>query len=230
MVELLKAHVDPGSVLSGFVARHLRCGQVEDRGRNACSSSTLSKPEKQARLVRHETVSGSTSRFRTFPRGDPPQGRASRRLLPEQSFSNTRSTSRWSTFSTGERSSFVPCSLKRARQLLERGARSGSQEAPFYHPTGLRPKRAPSTTSSWLSDQKAGKRASAAITDAIQNDPETDEKKKAVFALSQLGKDQSVPQLIQWQRRMPIVRCARRRISGWGNRRMNVLWLILSRC
>jgi HEAT repeat protein len=47
----------------------------------------------------------------------------------------------------------------------------------------------------WLA-QKAGKKASAAITDAIQNDPETDVKKKAVFALSQLPKDESVPQLI----------------------------------
>jgi HEAT repeats len=66
----------------------------------------------------------------------------------------------------------------------------------FYQPTGLRPTTAPSTTSSWLGDQKAGKRAAAAITDAIQNDPETDGKKKAVFALSQLPKDQSVPRLI----------------------------------
>jgi HEAT repeat protein len=47
----------------------------------------------------------------------------------------------------------------------------------------------------WIS-QKAGKKASAAITDAIQNDPETDVKRKAVFALSQLPKDESVPQLI----------------------------------
>ncbi|MGA9672480.1 MAG: HEAT repeat domain-containing protein [Terracidiphilus sp.] len=47
----------------------------------------------------------------------------------------------------------------------------------------------------WIA-QKAGKRATAALTDAIQNDPETDVKKKAVFALSQLPKDESVPQLI----------------------------------
>ena len=31
---------------------------------------------------------------------------------------------------------------------------------------------------------------------AIQNDPETEVKKRAVFALSQLPKDESVPQLI----------------------------------
>ena len=47
----------------------------------------------------------------------------------------------------------------------------------------------------WLA-QKAGKKATGAITDAIENDPETDVKKKAVFALSQLPKDESVPQLI----------------------------------
>jgi hypothetical protein len=47
----------------------------------------------------------------------------------------------------------------------------------------------------WIA-HKAGKRATAALTDAIQNDPETDVKKKAVFALSQLPKDEGVPQLI----------------------------------
>jgi HEAT repeat protein len=47
----------------------------------------------------------------------------------------------------------------------------------------------------WLA-QKAGKRA-AAITEAIENDPETDVKKHAVFALSQLPKDEGVPLLIQ---------------------------------
>ena len=47
----------------------------------------------------------------------------------------------------------------------------------------------------WLS-QKAGQNAATAIADAIENDPETDVKKKAVFALSQLPKDQGVPKLI----------------------------------
>ena len=47
----------------------------------------------------------------------------------------------------------------------------------------------------WIA-QKAGKRATQALTDAIQNDPETDVKKRAVFALSQLPKEESVPQLI----------------------------------
>ena len=47
----------------------------------------------------------------------------------------------------------------------------------------------------WLA-QKAGKKASAAITNAIENDPDQQVKKKAVFALSQLPKEEGVPQLI----------------------------------
>jgi len=64
----------------------------------------------------------------------------------------------------------------------------------------------------WLA-QKAGRKteqgkAAAAIRQAIDNDPETDVKKKAVFALSQLPKDQGVPLLIQVARtnRNPAVR------------------------
>jgi HEAT repeat protein len=48
----------------------------------------------------------------------------------------------------------------------------------------------------WLA-QRAGKKAEATITEAIENDPETDVKKRAVFALSQLPKDEGVPLLIQ---------------------------------
>ena len=48
----------------------------------------------------------------------------------------------------------------------------------------------------WLG-QKAGKKAVAAITGAIADDPETEVKKKAVFALSQLPKEDGVPMLIQ---------------------------------
>ncbi len=47
----------------------------------------------------------------------------------------------------------------------------------------------------WLG-QKAGKRATEALTNAIENDPDRQVKKKAVFALSQLPKDEGVPQLI----------------------------------
>ena len=48
----------------------------------------------------------------------------------------------------------------------------------------------------WLA-QRAGDKAVGAISDAIANDPETDVKKRAVFALSQLPKDEGVPMLIQ---------------------------------
>lgn len=64
----------------------------------------------------------------------------------------------------------------------------------------------------WLA-QKAGRKteegkAASAIRQAIDNDPETEVKKKAVFALSQLPKDQGVPLLIQVARtnRNPAVR------------------------
>ena len=48
----------------------------------------------------------------------------------------------------------------------------------------------------WLA-QKAGSKAAAAITERIEQDPDTEVKKKAVFALSQLPKDEGVPLLIQ---------------------------------
>ena len=47
----------------------------------------------------------------------------------------------------------------------------------------------------WLA-QKAGKKAIAAMQDAMENDPDFEVKKKAVFALSQLPKDESVTQLM----------------------------------
>jgi HEAT repeat protein len=48
----------------------------------------------------------------------------------------------------------------------------------------------------WLAG-RAGEKAASTITDAIVNDPETDVKKRAVFALSLLPKDEGVPRLIQ---------------------------------
>jgi HEAT repeats len=48
----------------------------------------------------------------------------------------------------------------------------------------------------WLG-QRAGDKAVGAITDAIARDPETTVKTRAVFALSQLPKDEGVPLLIQ---------------------------------
>ncbi len=48
----------------------------------------------------------------------------------------------------------------------------------------------------WLS-QRAGQRAIGAIAEAIERDPDTEVKRKAVFALSQLPVDDGVPRLIQ---------------------------------
>ena len=45
----------------------------------------------------------------------------------------------------------------------------------------------------WLA-QKAGKQAGSAIAEAIEKDPDTKVKERAVFALSQLPKDDGVPQ------------------------------------
>lgn len=59
----------------------------------------------------------------------------------------------------------------------------------------------------WLA-QRAGDKVAAAIRERIDQDPDTDVKKKAVFALSQLPKDEGVPLLIQVARanRNPDVR------------------------
>lgn len=48
----------------------------------------------------------------------------------------------------------------------------------------------------WLS-QRAGQRAVGAIAEAIERDPDTEVKRTAVFALSQLPADDGVPRLIQ---------------------------------
>jgi HEAT repeat protein len=59
----------------------------------------------------------------------------------------------------------------------------------------------------WLA-QRAGRKAAQAITAAVDQDPDTEVKKRAVFALSQLPKDEGVPLLIQVARtnRNPAVR------------------------
>jgi hypothetical protein len=74
----------------------------------------------------------------------------------------------------------------------------------------------------WLG-QKAGKKAVAAITGAITDDPETEVKKKAVFALSQLPKEDGVPMLIQVRRRTATPRSASRRCSGSASRATRAL-------
>lgn len=48
----------------------------------------------------------------------------------------------------------------------------------------------------WLS-QRAGRAAVGAITEAIDKDPDTDVKRRAVFALSQLPADEGLPRLIE---------------------------------
>ena len=55
----------------------------------------------------------------------------------------------------------------------------------------------PSSRRSARLAQKAGKKAQSAITGAIQNDPDTEVKKKAVFALSQMPNDEGIPKLIE---------------------------------
>jgi len=49
----------------------------------------------------------------------------------------------------------------------------------------------------WLAQRAAAKTAASAIQDAITNDPETEVKKKAVFALSQMRDGEGVPILIR---------------------------------
>jgi hypothetical protein len=49
----------------------------------------------------------------------------------------------------------------------------------------------------WLAQRAGQKVAESAISDAIANDPETEVKKKAVFALTQMPKGEGVPLLIQ---------------------------------
>ena len=59
----------------------------------------------------------------------------------------------------------------------------------------------------WLA-QKAGQKAAAAITERIEQDPDTEVKKRAVFALSQMPKEEGVPLLIGLARNHanPVVR------------------------
>jgi HEAT repeat protein len=49
----------------------------------------------------------------------------------------------------------------------------------------------------WLAQRAGDRMAESAINDAISNDPETEVKKKAVFALTQMPEGQGVPLLIQ---------------------------------
>jgi hypothetical protein len=48
----------------------------------------------------------------------------------------------------------------------------------------------------WLSQRAGDQLVAGAIAEAIEKDPDTDVRKRAVFALSQLPKDESIPKLI----------------------------------
>ena len=67
--------------------------------------------------------------------------------------------------------------------------------------------------------QRAGDRAIPAITEAIDRDPDTEVKKKAVFALSQLPANEGVPRLID----------VAERHSNPAVRRQAMFWLGQSR-
>jgi HEAT repeat protein len=56
--------------------------------------------------------------------------------------------------------------------------------------------------------QIGGRKEAEQITEAIENDPETEVKKKAVFALSQMHDGEAVPRLIHLakENRNPVVR------------------------
>jgi hypothetical protein len=82
----------------------------------------------------------------------------------------------------------------RVRAEPERSAGSGGR----HDPRGAEGREhARARPGPLLAGAEAGKKAVAAITGAIADDPETEVKKKAVFALSQLPKEEGVPMLIQ---------------------------------
>ena len=49
----------------------------------------------------------------------------------------------------------------------------------------------------WLAQRASNQQAAGVINEAIDKDPDTEVKKKAVFALTQMPKDEGVPVLIQ---------------------------------
>ena len=76
----------------------------------------------------------------------------------------------------------------------------------------------------WLAQKAGQKMAESSIRDAIANDPETEVKKKAVFALTQMPNGEGVPLLIQVARTTPIRKCESRLYSGWARARILVHW------
>ena len=53
------------------------------------------------------------------------------------------------------------------------------------------------------------------MPDAIEDDPDTEVKKKAVFALSQMPKDEGVPKLIEVAREQTGIREVRKQAMFW---------------
>ena len=97
----------------------------------------------------------------------------------------------------------------------------------------LRPPRRPSPARSQpghlLVAQKAGKQAAATIANAIENDPNTGVKKKAVFALSQLPKDDGVPKLIEVARTQKNPEVRKQAFFGWAKAATRAHWHSLNK-
>ena len=81
----------------------------------------------------------------------------------------------------------------------------------------------------WLG-QKAGARAVGALGHAVDDDPDHDVRIKAVFAISQLPKDESVPKLIELAKTHRDPRSASRRCSGWVSPATRARWSSSRRC
>jgi hypothetical protein len=93
-----------------------------------------------------------------------------------------------------------------ALETLFRIARSGNEA------------RARSEALFWLA-QRAGDKVAATIRERIDQDPDTEVKKRAVFALSQLPKDEGVPLLIQVARTNKIPEVRRQAMFWLGQSR-----------
>ncbi len=71
----------------------------------------------------------------------------------------------------------------------------------------------------WLAQRASKQQAAGAIHEAIDQDPDTEVKKKAVFALTQMPKDDGVPMLIQVARANTNPAVRKQAMFWLGNRR-----------
>jgi HEAT repeat protein len=80
----------------------------------------------------------------------------------------------------------------------------------------------------WLAE-KAGTKIAGAISDAIENDPDTEVKKRAVFALTQMPEGEGIPLLIRVAKtdNNPDVR---KQCSGWANPMIHALSISSNPC